>query len=81
MTQPYPQTNEKVENQALVILKLLWEKFLKQKLSHKIITLFFMLATLLWIAIFYTSFFLWKLFSFVMIKVFLRIITWYLKKS
>ena len=72
---------EQKKLRAFKILKLLWKKFWRQKLLHRLITVFVMLLTLLWILIFYSSWIIWKIFGFVMIKVFLLFIEWYSKEE
>ncbi len=73
------QNNEKVtEHRALVTLKLLWKKFNKQTPKNRVITLLVILITIAWIGLFYLSYVLWQVFSFVMTKIILWAIEWYL---
>lgn len=69
------------DSRAVVVLKLLWKKFLKQKFLHQVITLLFIIITIVWIVVFYSSFLIWKIFSFLMTNVVLRIVEWYLKRE
>ncbi len=69
------------EHRAFTILKLLWKKFWKQTLMNRIITVLVMLLTIMWMFVFYSSFILWQIFTFVMTKVLLFLIEWYLKRE
>jgi transcriptional regulator of nitric oxide reductase len=69
------------ESRALFILKGLWKKFWQQKPLHRAVTFMVMLLTILWMFIFYSSFIIWQVFSFVMTKVLLFSLEWYLKKG
>ncbi|MBN9286422.1 MAG: hypothetical protein BGO43_06945 [Gammaproteobacteria bacterium 39-13] len=77
----YNETALAHDARAVVVLKLLWKKFLKQRFSHQIITFVFIMIMLIWIIVFYSSFLIWKIFSFFMTKVVLRIVEWYLKRE
>ncbi len=77
------KTNTQVkqqENRALIILKGLWKKFWQQKPLNRLITVMVMLITILWMVIFYSSFILWQLFMFVMTKIILFGLEWYVKE-
>ena len=69
------------QSQPLVILKLLWKKFLKQSPGQRIITLAVILLTLFWMVVFYSSFIIWQVFVFVMTKIVLHSIQWYLQRE
>lgn len=68
-------------SRGLVILKLLWERFLKQHWRYKLITLLLLIIASAWMIVFYSSFLLWKLFTFILTKPLLQLIEWYLKKT
>jgi hypothetical protein len=69
------------QSQPLVILKLLWKKFLKQTPWQRVITLGVILLTIFWMLVFYSSFVIWQVFSFVMTKIVLHGIQWYLQRE
>lgn len=69
------------QNRGLTILKMLWKRFLLQSFVFKIITLAVILLTFFWMAIFYSSFLIWKIFSIIATKPLLIIIEWYLRKT
>ncbi|MGD9591982.1 MAG: hypothetical protein AB7V32_05635 [Candidatus Berkiella sp.] len=68
------------ESRALIILKGLWKKFWQQKPLHRLITFLVMLLTILWMVIFYSSFIIWQIFCFVMTKIVLWGLEWYVKE-
>lgn len=69
------------KNQGLEIIKLLWARFLKQHWQYKLITLSLLMIVSIWMVVFYSSFLIWQLFTFVMTKPLLWIIEWYLRKT
>ncbi len=76
--------NNPINNPAsrgMVVLKLLWERFLKQHWRYKLITLLLLCIASAWMVIFYSTFLLWKLFTFLLTKPLLQLIEWYLKKT
>lgn len=66
---------------GLEIIKLLWERFLKQRWQYKVLTLSLLLIVIMWMVIFYSSFLIWQLFSMLLTKPLLRFIEWYLRKT
>ncbi|MBS0286381.1 MAG: hypothetical protein JSR17_03745 [Proteobacteria bacterium] len=69
------------ESRAWTVLKLLWKKFWRQSFFGRLITVFLMLFTIVWMLIFYSSFIIWQIFCFVMTKVLLFLLEWYLKRG
>uniref|UniRef100_A0A0Q9YU27 Uncharacterized protein n=1 Tax=Candidatus Berkiella aquae TaxID=295108 RepID=A0A0Q9YU27_9GAMM len=68
-------------NRGVEILKLLWARFIKQPWQYKLITLALLIVVFVWMVIFYSSFLLWHLFSFILTKPLLHLVEWYLKKT
>jgi len=68
-------------NRGLGIIKLLWARFLKQPWQYKLITFVLLIIASAWMVVFYSSFLIWQLFTFVMTKPLLWVIEWYLKKT
>ncbi|MBS0290013.1 MAG: hypothetical protein JSS07_08290 [Proteobacteria bacterium] len=66
---------------GLQILKRLWKRFWEQSIVFKLITIVVILLTLLWMVIFYSSFLIWKIFSYIALKPMLYFIEWYLDKT
>jgi hypothetical protein len=69
------------KKRGLEIIKLLWARFLKQRWEYKLITLVLLFIVCVWMVVFYSSFLIWQLFTFVMTKPLLWFIEWYLKKT
>lgn len=70
--------NELPKNRTLRILKLLWNKFVNQPIYTKWITLILLLFTVLVVSLFFSTFFLWKILTYVFSNIFLRLLEWYL---
>ncbi len=68
-------------HRGVEIIKLLWERFLKQPWQYKVVTLSLLLIATMWMVIFYSSFLIWQLVSMLLTKPLLRFIEWYLKKT
>jgi len=73
--------NNAPASKGLQIAKLLWQRFLKQPWQYKVFTLILLMVVLAWMIIFYSSFLIWQLFTFVMTKPLLHLIEWYLRKT
>lgn len=63
---------------AQYILQALWQRFSQQPVVSRLLTLLVILCTLLWITVFYFSFVAWRIFSFIMNRILLRALEWYL---
>lgn len=72
---------QKESHRAMILLNQLWGKFKIQSLRYQVVTLLVMVMTVFWLVIFYSSFIIWQLFTFVMTKVLLRVLEWYLARS
>lgn len=66
---------------AILLLKILWAKFKSQPIYFQVPTLIVLLVTILWILIFYTSFVIWQIFMFIMSRVFLGFVEWYIRQN
>lgn len=66
---------------AIVLLSILWTKFKSQPIYFQAPTLIVLLITLLWILVFYTSFVIWQIFTFIMSRVFLGFVEWYIRQN
>ncbi len=76
----YTSTTEQQCSKAVNILKLLWKRFNRQTLANKFITLLVMMVTSLVLILFYSSFVMWQIFSFIIAKGILGALEWYLIK-
>lgn len=74
-------SNNNPSSRGMTILKLLWDRFLKQHWRYKLITLLLLFLASAWMVVFYSTFLLWKLFTLILTKPLLQLIEWYLKKT
>ena len=70
--------SDKTKNRPLTILKLLWEKFHRQTLFWKILTVCCMLIFVLLSVLYFSAFIIWWVVKYLMVNIGLRILEWYL---
>lgn len=63
------------------VLKRLWKRFLVQSILTKWITLILMMITCAVGILFFSTFILWKIFSFVVFRVIINTLDWYLSAT
>mgnify|MGYP003626401510 CR=1 FL=1 len=71
--------SSKQGKKILRVLKRLWRRFLMQSILTKWITLILIVITIAVGVIFFSSVLLWKLFSFVIFKIIINALDWYLE--
>jgi hypothetical protein len=73
--------DKSTQNQLRNIFTLLWARFKRQNLSGKCITLLFLILALITSVLFFSTLLIWMLIKFVLSKVFLGFMEWYLMKT
>lgn len=71
-------TSDRPGKKIIRVLKRLWKRFLVQSILIKWITLILIILTLAVGILFFSTFILWKLFSFVIFQVIINGLDWYL---
>lgn len=73
------QEEHEPEQKLKRVVKLLWRRFLQQSILTKWITLVVLLLTLVISLVFFSTYIIWRIFSFVFFKGFVNTLDWYLR--
>lgn len=73
------EEERKPEQKLKRIVRLLWKRFLHQSILTKWITLLVLLFTIIVSIVFFSTYIIWRIFSFVVFKGFVNTLDWYLR--